>query len=88
MRDHARLGHLGRRIDDAAQHAVGADAVPLHAAGIDRGRRVPSSGPPSLWKYHHGTPFTPMTTVVSGPNRGCIAGTTAGTEWAFSVTMT
>jgi hypothetical protein len=50
--------------------------------------RVPSSGPPILWKYHQGTPFTPETTVVSGPNSGCILGTTGGTECAFSVTMT
>jgi hypothetical protein len=41
-----------------------------------------------LWKYHHGTPFTPETTVVSGPISGCILPTTGGTECAFSVTIT
>jgi hypothetical protein len=50
--------------------------------------RVPSSSPPILWKYHHGTPFTPLTIVVSGPISGCILSTTGGTECALSVTIT
>ena len=69
--------HLRRRVDHAAQHPVRPEPVPLRIAGIDLASRVPSSGPPILWKYHQGTPFTPDTMVVfSGPISGCIWGTT------------
>ena len=57
--DHAGLGHLGRRVDDAADHALGPDALPLHVARIDaRACGGPRYGPPSPWKYHQGTPLT------------------------------
>ena len=48
----------------------------------------PSNGPPCLWKYHQGMPFTAETIAVSGPNRGCIASATPGSECAFSVITT
>ena len=38
MPDRPGLRHLGGRIDDAAEHPVGPDAVPLDVAGIDRGK--------------------------------------------------
>ena len=44
--DDARRVDLGRRIDDAADRALGPDRVPDAAAGIDASMRRPSNGPP------------------------------------------
>ena len=40
------------------------------------------------WKYHHGTPFTAVTTVVASWNSEVMRRATAGTECAFSATTT
>ena len=65
----------------AQRSAASSAQMPSHCTspGSTLGRRRPSYSPPRPWKYHQGTPFTPMTTAVSGPSSGCIGRTTPGT---------
>ena len=65
MADQARRIDLGRRIDHRSRsHDRG--RVSSRSGRRDRptARRVPSSAPPILWKYHQGTPFCMVTTAV------------------------
>jgi hypothetical protein len=69
--DHARLDHVGGRIDDAAEHRDGRQRGRQRPSGSTTRMRLPSNaGPPSLYVYHQGTPFIAATMVVFGPISG------------------
>ena len=62
----------------------GSSAANIEPAGSSARRAVPSSAPPSAWKYHHGSPLIAGTTVVAAPTRDAVFGSSAAIACALS----
>ena len=63
-------------------------AAEITPPGSTASMRVPSYGPPCLWKYHQGMPFCAVTTSVSGPISAPTSPVIAGNWCAFIARIT
>ncbi len=63
-------------------------AAAIPPSGSTAWTAAPSWGPPRPWKNHHGTPFIAVSTTVSGPSSGRIAGARPGSDGPFTARTT
>ena len=65
-----------RRIGHTANDTIRIDLIGEYARGIETLRTLIVVLPPSFWKYHHGSPFCTVRTIVSGPSIESMSRTT------------